>query len=297
MKSALVLGGTMFFGKRLVQLLIDRGVEVTIATRGKTEDSFGDVVKRISLDRTIKETIQQGLQGLNWDVVYDQTAYSPIEVKDVIDVLKGHVDQYIFTSTMAVYDHGLQRKEEDFISNNFNYELRERSQYIGISGYQEAKRACEAYLTRYSTVPVSFVRFPLVVGTDDYTNRLKVIVDRVKNNQEIHVYNLDLGLGFISSEKAAELLYWLGQTKQVGAWNGALDGYWTHRKLIEEIEEATGRGALVKEMEQPLPETTSPYAMAADWSVDAEKARLAGFKFGTIESVLRPLIEHYANND
>ena len=51
MKSALILGGTQFVGKRLVQLLIDEGVDVTIATRGKTPDSFGDRVSRLIIDR------------------------------------------------------------------------------------------------------------------------------------------------------------------------------------------------------------------------------------------------------
>jgi len=35
MKSALILGGTQFVGKRLVQLLLAEGIEVTIATSGK----------------------------------------------------------------------------------------------------------------------------------------------------------------------------------------------------------------------------------------------------------------------
>ncbi|WP_246945344.1 NAD-dependent epimerase/dehydratase family protein [Bacillus pinisoli] len=295
MKTALVLGGTMFFGKRLVQLLIDRGVEVTIATRGTTSDPFGDTVKRINLDRTKKESIVKGLSGLQWDVVYDQTAYSPIEVKDVLDVVQDQMKHYVFTSTMAVYDFGLQKKETDFIPGDTEYELKARNEYVGLSGYQEAKRACEQYLEKFSPVPVSVVRFPLVIGEDDYTNRLKIIVDRVMNEEPISVFELDLGLGFVTSEKAAELLFWLGNTKKTGAWNGALDGYWTHRQLIEEIEDITGKKAIIKEESQPEPETISPYAMPKDWSVDASKAKAEGFEFGTVEDVLRPLIQYYAH--
>ncbi|MGC5324310.1 hypothetical protein [Brevibacillus sp. SYSU BS000544] len=58
MKSAIVLGGTLFFGKHLVQDLLDFGFEVTIATRGKTPDPFGDKVKRIQLDRVQRETVE-----------------------------------------------------------------------------------------------------------------------------------------------------------------------------------------------------------------------------------------------
>ena len=40
-KKVLVLGGTRFFGKHLVEALLQAGHDVTIATRGITEDSFG----------------------------------------------------------------------------------------------------------------------------------------------------------------------------------------------------------------------------------------------------------------
>jgi len=40
MKKVLVMGGTRFFGKKLVQHLLDEGNEVTIATRGRTPDPY-----------------------------------------------------------------------------------------------------------------------------------------------------------------------------------------------------------------------------------------------------------------
>lgn len=41
----LVLGGTRFFGRRLVHMLIEDGHDVTIATRGLAQDDFGSSVK------------------------------------------------------------------------------------------------------------------------------------------------------------------------------------------------------------------------------------------------------------
>ncbi|MFZ3590209.1 NAD-dependent epimerase/dehydratase family protein [Bacillus sp. DJP31] len=297
MKTALVLGGTMFFGKRLVQLLLSHEVEVTIATRGQAADPFGDGVKRIELDRAKKETIQQGLQGKKWDVVYDQTAYSPLEVKDVLDVVKRSIKQYVFTSTMAVYEFGLQHVEENFDPATFQYDLKDRTQYPGLAGYQEAKRACEAYLLENSPVPVSIVRFPLVVGPDDYTNRLKVIVDRAQNGQQIGIHNLDYGLGFISSEKASQFLFWLGENDKVGVWNAALDGQWTHRQLVSEIEKATGKKADVIESDEWPIGIATPYSMRGSWSICAFKAKQSGFNFGKVEEILIPLIESYASKN
>lgn len=47
MKKILVFGGTRFFGKRLVESLLQAGHDVTIATRGLTVDPFGSTVKRV----------------------------------------------------------------------------------------------------------------------------------------------------------------------------------------------------------------------------------------------------------
>lgn len=53
--NILILGGTRLFGKVLVRNLIERGHNVTIATRGLTQDSYGDLVTRIIIDRENKK--------------------------------------------------------------------------------------------------------------------------------------------------------------------------------------------------------------------------------------------------
>lgn len=48
----LVIGGSRYFGIHMVNKLLEQGHEVTIATRGKTPDSYGDKVERITIQRT-----------------------------------------------------------------------------------------------------------------------------------------------------------------------------------------------------------------------------------------------------
>lgn len=55
--NILVIGGTRFFGIHMVNELLTAGHDVTIATRGKASDSFGDKVKRIFLERTKEESV------------------------------------------------------------------------------------------------------------------------------------------------------------------------------------------------------------------------------------------------
>ena len=57
----LVIGGTRFFGIHMVNALLSMGHDVTIATRGKAEDDFGDRVSRIVLERTSEESMSNAL--------------------------------------------------------------------------------------------------------------------------------------------------------------------------------------------------------------------------------------------
>ncbi len=60
----LVLGGTRFFGVHLVCALLEDGHEVTIATRGRTPDSFGSQVSRIVVDRLNAAVMKMPLQAV-----------------------------------------------------------------------------------------------------------------------------------------------------------------------------------------------------------------------------------------
>ena len=57
--NILVIGGTRFFGIHMVNELLTAGYDVTIATRGKASDSFGDKVKRIFLKGLRKKVYER----------------------------------------------------------------------------------------------------------------------------------------------------------------------------------------------------------------------------------------------
>ena len=55
--NILVVGGTRFFGIPMIEKLISDGHDVTVATRGRNQDRFGDKVKRLILDRSDEATM------------------------------------------------------------------------------------------------------------------------------------------------------------------------------------------------------------------------------------------------
>lgn len=73
--NILVLGGTRFFGRHLVQALLSDGHNVTIATRGHTKDSFGGQIKRLIVERTSAESLRLSLRHVHYDVIYDNLVF------------------------------------------------------------------------------------------------------------------------------------------------------------------------------------------------------------------------------
>ncbi len=62
--KVLMLGGTRFFGKHAVRALLKRGHTVTIGTRGRTPDAFGDGF-RLSAGRPDNRFIGQKVRILH----------------------------------------------------------------------------------------------------------------------------------------------------------------------------------------------------------------------------------------
>lgn len=81
----LVIGGTRFFGIHMVEELLACGHEVTIATRGKASDTFGDRVKRVLIERTNEESMKQALSGTHYDVVIDKIGYCSNDIRYVME--------------------------------------------------------------------------------------------------------------------------------------------------------------------------------------------------------------------
>ncbi|KZZ83647.1 NAD-dependent epimerase/dehydratase family protein [Bacillus sp. SJS] len=73
MRKILVLGGTNYFGKKLVQRLLKNDDRVTLATRESHDDGFGMQVDRLKIDREDKQSMMTAFEGKNWDLVYDQS--------------------------------------------------------------------------------------------------------------------------------------------------------------------------------------------------------------------------------
>ncbi len=163
-RSLLVLGGTKFLGRALVEAAVDRGYEVTLFNRGLTNpELFEGVVEKVRGDR---EVDLSALAGRTWDAVVDVAAYHPAVVQRSVDALSGSVARYLFVSTVSVYADQrvppvegapVQRLEDSSDSSPESYGAR--------------KAACEEVVVGALGDRATIVRPGLIVGPHDPTDR------------------------------------------------------------------------------------------------------------------------------
>ncbi|QDZ98123.1 NAD-dependent epimerase/dehydratase family protein [Lysinibacillus fusiformis] len=285
--NILVLGGTRFFGKKLVELCIENGHDVTILTRGQSGNPFGTAVKQLIVDRDNHDALENALAHTTWDIIYDNICYSPNEAHTICELLKGKTKKLVFTSTLSTYEvDGKMKKEEDFDPYHYQILMGDREEF----SYGEGKRQAEAVLFKEASFPVVAVRFPIVMGEHDYTRRLHFHVERILHDQPISLPNIDAQMSYITDEEAAEFLYFVGVTPIEGPYNATASGAISLKELLALIEEESGKRAKIS-LVGGDEESQSPYGVPADWYMTNAKAEKAGFTFTQLRDWLPNLVK------
>jgi nucleoside-diphosphate-sugar epimerase len=99
----LVTGGNRYIGLELVFELARRGHEVTLIN--SHEAPLPDGARRIHADRRQPGAFEKALGGYRdaFDVVFDNTAFTPDDVLPMVELFRGRLQHYVFTSSQAVY--------------------------------------------------------------------------------------------------------------------------------------------------------------------------------------------------
>lgn len=100
-KRILILGGTGFIGPHMVRYAVERGHQVSIFTRGRSEADLPEGVEQLVGDRNDDHT---ALEGRTWDVVLDNNTQDYRWVRTSTDLLADATDHYVFVSSISAYD-------------------------------------------------------------------------------------------------------------------------------------------------------------------------------------------------
>src|SRR5262245_17060906 len=96
----LILGGTRFLGRHLVDAALSRGHQVTTFTRGEHDDVLPAAVERL---RGNRDGDLAPLRGRTWDAAIDTSGYVPRIVRAGVELLSSAVPRYAFISSISVY--------------------------------------------------------------------------------------------------------------------------------------------------------------------------------------------------
>ena len=215
----LILGGTGFIGPHMVQTALDRGHEVSIFNRGKSNPHLFPDIEKLKGDR---DGDLESLEGRDWDAVIDNTGYVPRHVKDSADLLKGHVGRYLFTSTASVYDLGQESITEDSrLLDVPDSESEDVNKYYG-----ELKVLCEQAVQERFGDAATIVRPHIVAGPGDKSDRFTYWPVRIDAGGEmICPGDPSNPVQYIDVRDLSEFCLHLVEQDTPGVYNGAGPGY------------------------------------------------------------------------
>jgi 2'-hydroxyisoflavone reductase len=174
----LVLGGTVFVGRHVVEAALARGDEVTVFNRGRTGVGLFPEVERLVGDR---DGGLDTLRGREWDVVVDASGYVPRVVRRSAELLAGVVGRYCFVSSMSVYSEITKPlTEESPVCVLDDPASEDVSKYYG-----ELKVACERVVAEIYGERALLVRPGKVAGPHDPTGGFAYWPVRVARGGEV----------------------------------------------------------------------------------------------------------------
>ena len=176
----LIIGGTRFLGRHLVESALAHSHDVTLFNRGKSNPGLFPQLETILGDR---EKDVDKLAGRIWDAVIDVAGYFPRIVRLSADVLKENVARYVFISTISVYDNfkKVGINELDPVGKIADETVEE----ITGETYGPLKALCEQVVQDIYGERALIVRPGLIVGPHDPTDRFTYWPVRVARGGDV----------------------------------------------------------------------------------------------------------------
>lgn len=296
----LIIGGTKFLGRHLVDAALAGGHEVTIFNRGKTNPTLFPNVETINGDR---EHDIEKLSGREWDAVIDVAGYVPRIVRISAEGLKGSVKQYVFISSVSAYADfkKVGINESDPVGKLEDESVEE----ITGETYGPLKALCEKTVQDIYGDRALIIRPGLIVGPYDPTDRFTYWPMRVKRGDDmITPDNPATPIQIIDVRDLAEFIIKLIEENASGIYNATGPD---HELFMGEFLDACKRvSGSVAAFHWASPEFLKEHDVAP-WSdmpvwipdteedagfsrIDVSRAINAGLKFRPLEETIRDTI-------
>ena len=286
--KVLIIGGNRFVGLRLA-LMLDRKSDIELHILNRT----GQVahVRNAIIHKGDRNNFKPTHLDQDFDLIFDFATYTGEQARASLDYFKS-VGRYIFVSTASVYNSGHLIQESAFDPSQWQIANAAPAANDPGSLYQFGKRHAESIFMQQAPFPTLLVRFPFILGPDDYTNRLSFHIQNVEQGLPIFFPNILMRTSFVSSDDAARFLFWSMDQNCTGPINVASPEPISMQELMKNIEAITGKKAYYAKVANP--ENSSPYGDQDDWTLAVTRMEDQGFKASALASWLQTTIQSLA---
>lgn len=228
----LAIGGSYFYGRVFV-MLASKKHDVTVINRGTY--SLRELgVREIRGDRK-DENLWKGIRE-DFDVIVDFCAYEKGDIAGVMRNLPGKVSQYIFISTVDVYERGTKGlKGEDAPLETRSFPGEAGSYIAGkVALEREIREECAQRHMEYTVL-----RPAILYGPFNYAPRESAYIQLIVQNHVLpHITDASGQFQFVYVKDAAEaILKCLLNEKAYGqAYNLCQDEIFTYERFYEELK-------------------------------------------------------------
>jgi 2'-hydroxyisoflavone reductase len=293
----LILGGTLFLGREIVEAALARRHRVTLFHRGTTNPSLFPDVEHLHGDR---DGGLGALAGRRWDAVIDTCGYLPRVVGASAETLAGAVSHYTFISSLSVYaDHSAPGTDE---SGGVGTLADPTDETFNGATYGPLKALCERAVDHAFPGGILHIRPGLIVGPHDPTDRLTWWTRRIARGGDVLAPgDPAASVQVVDARDLADWTVRMVEARTTGVFNavGPASGL-TFARMLEACCAVVGGDARITWIDEAFlldrdvtPWTELPVwvprAMAGFMRVNASRAHAAGLTFRPIEDTLRDL--------
>jgi 2'-hydroxyisoflavone reductase len=238
----LVLGGTEFVGRAVVDEALARGYDVTTLTRGTRHPLPG--VTSLRGDRTTAGGLD-ALGGAEWDVVVDTWSWAPKAVTDAATLLGPRAGHYVYVSSRSVYAVPVAGADESAALVDGD------PSDAGFEDYARAKAGGELGAVEGFGDRAILVRPGLILGPRENIGRLPWWLGRIARGGEVAAPGpAGAALQFIDARDLAAFCLRAAASGGAGAFDAVSEpGHTTMSGLLELCREATGSNAVFRWLE------------------------------------------------
>ena len=236
----LIIGGTRFLGRHLVEAALARRHEVTLFNRGQSNPDLFPQLETILGDR---EKDLDRLKGRIWDTMIDVAGYFPRLVRLSAEVLEPNVSRYVFISSVSVYaDFKNTGIDESYAVGKLADETVEE---ITGETYGPLKALCEKAVQDIYGERALIIRPGLIVGPHDPTDRFTYWPMRVARGGDVLApQKPEATTQIIDVRDLSDFIIKLIEENASGVYNATGPGYeLTMGKLLEVSKQVSGSDA------------------------------------------------------